>query len=198
MIHFTNFHDPELIDALRKNQVGVIPTDTQYGLVGKALVVPVVERIYQLKQRDHDKPLIILIPALDDLDTFFVKTDERTKSFLTGLWPAPISVILPCQHESFDYLHRGTQTLAFRMPQHPELRELLSNIGPLVAPSANLEGQTPASTIKEAQEYFNAQVDFYLDGGVCDSPPSTLIKIENQTIEVIRQGVVEITQSHIE
>lgn len=193
MQHYTNFHDPELLDGMRKNQIGVIPTDTQYGVVGKALAVPVVDRIYQLRQRDEHKPMIILIPTIEDLQTFFVDIDTDTTAYLENLWPAKVSVILPCHHEAFEYLHRGTNSLAFRIPDHQQLRELLSDVGPIVAPSANMQHQSPATTVKEAQDYFDTQVDFYLDGGVCDSPPSTIIKIVDGSIEIIRHGAVEVT-----
>lgn len=192
MQHYTNFHDEQLIDGLRKNQVGVIPTDTQYGIVGKALAVPVVDRIYQLRQRDEDKPMIILIASIEDLKTFFIDTEPKVTQYLENLWPAKVSVILPCHHEAFEYLHRGTYSLAFRIPEHQELRELLSDIGPIVAPSANMQGKPPATTVKEAQDYFDTQVDFYLEGGVCDSLPSTVIKIVDHDIEIIRQGAVVI------
>ncbi|MCA9390395.1 threonylcarbamoyl-AMP synthase [candidate division WWE3 bacterium] len=184
----TDFNDPKLQQLLMNYGVGVLPTDTQYGLVGKALSVTVVEKIYALKGRSADKPLIILISELSDLDTFFVTLTKNEREFLEENWPAQLSAILSCNQPDLTYLHRGTNSLAFRLPDHPDLVQLIKTVGPLVAPSANLEREEPASTIKQAQDYFKDQVDFYVDGGALISPPSTLIQFVDHSIEIIREG----------
>ena len=111
-------------DILIKGGVGVIPTDTLYGLVGSALDPETVLRIYKLRRRSPDKPFIILISKIDDLKLFNIKIDKFTLNFLKKNWPNPISVILPCPSKQFEYLHRGTKTLAFRVPNNQELLQL--------------------------------------------------------------------------
>lgn len=177
---------------IAKNGVGVIPTDTLYGLVGRAQDKEAVERIYRLKGRQSDKPLIVLISSLDDLSKFKVKVDAKTKKVLEKYWPGKVSVILPCPNQEFEYLHRGTNTLAFRLPDYPELRDLIKKTGPLVAPSANPEGLSPAKNIKEAREYFGDEVDFYYAKGILKSLPSTLIEVRGGKIKVLREGAVKI------
>ncbi|NUQ57634.1 MAG: Sua5/YciO/YrdC/YwlC family protein, partial [Candidatus Paceibacter sp.] len=76
---------------------------------------------------------------------------------------------------------------AFRLPNDEYLRDLISQTGPLVAPSANLEGMPPATTIDAAEKYFGDKVDFYLDGGKAESSPSKLIKIEGDKIIELRK-----------
>ena len=78
----------------------------------------------------------------------------------------------------FEYLHRGTAALAFRVPKSAWLRKLLQKTGPLIAPSANFEGEPPALSFRAAKKYFGKSVDFYVDAGRLISKPSTLIKIE--------------------
>jgi L-threonylcarbamoyladenylate synthase len=86
-------------------------------------------------------------------------------------------VILECSNRKLEYLHRGTKTLAFRLPKDGKIRKFLGKTGPLVAPSANPEGKKPARNVREAQGYFGSAVDFYLDGGLVKAEPSTLIEI---------------------
>ncbi|NCN07466.1 tRNA pseudouridine(55) synthase TruB [Candidatus Falkowbacteria bacterium] len=179
------------IDILKKGGIGVVPTDTIYGLVGKALNKNTVERIYKVRKRSPDKPLIILISQISDLNKFGVKIDNKTKKILQKYWPGQVSVILGC-HKKLDYLHRGTNSLAFRLPDNKWLRFLLRKTGPLVAPSANPEGLDPALTIRQAKKYFSNMVDFYIDRGKLESSPSTLVKIEAGNIIVLREGVVVI------
>lgn len=168
----------------------MLGTDTIYGLVGSALLPETVERIYRLQGRDPKKPMIILISSLQDLDIFKIEIDDNLQQALSKLWPGKVSVILPCPNFKFKYLHRDTKTLAFRLPQKEELINLLRETGPLVAPSANLEGKEPAKAIEEARVYFRDQVDFYLDEGRVEGLPSTLVAIEKGKCMVKRNGAI--------
>lgn len=172
----------------------MIPTDTIYGLVGSALNKKTVERIYKLRGRNLKKPMIILIGSIGDLKNFGVAVDSETMKQLKKFWPGKVSVILQMENsklrrEKFEYLHRGTRSLAFRLPKPHWLKKLLIATGPLVAPSANWEGKPPAYTIREAKKYFGNKVDFYVDGGRLFSGPSTLIKIQEGKIAILRKGV---------
>ncbi len=182
-------------EQLKNGAVGILATDTLYGLVGSALAPESVSRIYDIKGRTTTKALIILISSRSDLQKFGITVSQKQEAFLDMYWPGKISIVLPCSASSvehFEYLHRGLETLAFRMPDDSGLRELLSMTGPLVAPSANPEGDPPAVTIEQAKDYFGDTVDFYVDGGMLESEPSTLVSLVDDEIKVIRQGVVKI------
>ena len=179
----------KIIKLLKSGKIGVMPTDTIYGIVGSALNTEVVEKIYKLRKRSLGKPMIILISSLNDLNQFNIELTDKQKDFLQKIWPNPVSVVLPCQSEKFKYLHRGKNSLAFRMPKNKKLLELLKQIGPLVAPSANFEGEKPSETIAEAKKYFGDNVDFYIDGGRLISRPSTIVELnEDGILNILRQG----------
>ena len=180
--------DQDLAVKIRAGEIGVLPTDTIYGLVGSALNSEVVERIYLVRERKPDKPFIILISDQKDLEDFGIRLNDEDLNLLNKFWPGPVSIILPCADDQFEYLYRGTKTLAFRLPENDELRRFLAVSGPLVAPSANPEGQIPAKNISEAREYFGDKVDFYFDAGELVAEPSALIKIENGQVEVLRSN----------
>lgn len=182
----------ELVSILKSGGVGVLPTDTLYGLVGSALKEKTVERIYDMRKRSRSKPMIILISKGEDVKIFGVELDTETQAVLDELWPGKVSVILPCEILDFSYLHRGAKTLAFRVPQNDNLIKLLAQTGPLVAPSANFEGESPAKTIDEAREYFGENVDFYVDEGELNSEPSTLVAFEDSRLVVKREGAYKI------
>jgi L-threonylcarbamoyladenylate synthase len=172
---------------LSNGGVGVLPTDTIYGIVGSALNPRTVARIYKLRRRNLKKPMIILIGSLGDLRLFGITPDRATLKILKKFWPGNVSIILPCKIKRFLYLHRGTKALAFRLPKPIWLCQLLQKTGPLVAPSANWEGKLPARTIGEAKKYFGKEVDFYVDAGLMNSTPSMLIKIEKGKVIVLRK-----------
>lgn len=187
------FFSSRTITILKKGGIGVIPTDTIYGLVSSALNKKTVEKIYRLKNRNSKKPLIILIGDISDLKKFGINLTPNTYNLKPETWPPKTSILLPCPSAKFKYLHRGTKTLAFRLPASRSLQPTTHNLktflkktGPLVAPSANLEGQPPAKTAKEAKKYFGDKVDFYVDGGYLGGKPSLLLKPRGSKFKIIR------------
>lgn len=172
---------------LKEGAIGVILTDTIYGILGNALKKKTVERIYKLRKRTPTKPSIILISSLNDLKIFKIKLKNWQRRFLKKILPAKISFILPCPKKEFFYLHRGKNTLAFRIPESKELLKILKISSPLIAPSANFEGEKPATTISEAKKYFKKAV-FYWDKRKKIGKPSTLIDLTSKRIKIERKG----------
>lgn len=179
--------DMKEVGILKKGGIGILPTDTLYGVVGSAFSKRAVSRIYEVKGRNHGKPLIILISSLEDVRKFgILLMDDQTK-LLNSFWPGPVSVILPCRQTKFSYLHRGTKSLAFRMPKSKKLLELIKKTGPLVAPSANPQGMKPAATVAEAKKYFGTEVDFYFPGGRKTGKPSRVVSLLTHKPAIVRK-----------
>lgn len=170
------WENEDLVKVLEGGGVVVMPTDTIYGIVGNALDREVVERIYATRKRSPEKPCIILIADIDELGKFSVNIQDEQKTMIYNFL-TPTSFILECQNEELNYLHRGTSTLAFRIPLQNKLQKLLKETGPLVAPSANIEGLSPARNINEARNYFGDAVDLYVDGGEIIGQPSKVVKL---------------------
>lgn len=186
---FNSLTAREVIDLLRQGAVGVIPADTVYGLMGSATNPAAVARLYSLKKRDQ-KPGTIIAADLDQLVSLGLK--RRYVQAVEQFWPGAVSVIIPCGAE-LDYLDQGLRGLAVRVPDDITLLSLLKETGPLLTTSANQPGAPTANTIREARSYFDDQVDFYVDGGdLSGRPPSTVIRIVDDAIEVVRQGAVKV------
>ncbi len=177
----------ELARALRGGAIGVLPTDTLYGLVASANAPDAVEKVYALRKRNQKKPFIILVSAPADVRVFGVRSKASERRVLNEVWPGKVSVVLRSSGRKFEYLRRGGVTLAFRVPGSRSLRNFLLKSGPLVAPSANPEGKKPARSIKGAKRYFGNRVDFYCDKGRLSGKPSKLIAIQGGGIKVLRK-----------
>ncbi len=165
-----------IIKILKNDGVGVMPTDTLYGLVGSAFSKKAIDRIYKLKKRDKKKKLIVLISSIDDLKKFKIVLNEKEKEVLNKFWPHSIKISRG-KPEAVSVI---LNNIAFRLPKNKKLIDILKKTGPLVAPSANLEGKKPAENIKEAKEYFGDKMDFYLAGGNLRSEPSIIIKLNKK------------------
>lgn len=190
-IILNKLRDSKLIDLLEQGKIGVIPTDTLYGVVCRAVDASAVGRLYKLKSREN-KPGTVVAASVSQLEELGFK--HRYLKAVEHLWPNALSIVLPCGDE-LAYLHLGRRTLAVRVVKDQELQNLLKKTGPLLTSSANHPGELPANTIQEAQKYFGDEVDFYVDGGdLSDREPSTVIRIIDDAIEVLRPGAVKIDE----
>lgn len=180
---YLNSFDETLVKLIVNGGVGILRTDTLYGIVGRADNKETVERIYSIKERTPTKSPIVLIASTDQLFDIY---DQKTLDRLHALWPSKTSVILPSNGPQ-DWLTRSNQSIAYRMPDNEALRTLLRQTGPLIAPSANPEGVEPAMDYTEAHRYFGDEVDFYVDQGrVDDATPSALYRLLDDGWERLR------------
>ena len=192
MIILSSTSDPQLADLLKSGRVGVIPTDTIYGLACLASNKEGASRLYGLKKRDK-KLGTFIAASVEQLLTLGL--DEKQLRAVAHLWPNPISVVVPLLDRN-SHLDLGKGSLAVRIPKDEALLKLLEQTGPLVTSSANLFDHPPANTIEEAQAYFDERVDFYVDhGNLSGRPPSTIAKIMDGSIEVLRQGAIQLDET---
>lgn len=188
---FQSITDPQLVALLNADAIGVLPTDTLYGLVARASSPSAVERMYALKHRER-KPGTTIAANVDQLLDLGI--DPAIIDRIAGYWPAPLSIVLPLGPE-LHYLHQGVGESPFRVVADDTLRILLEQTGPLVTSSANAPTEPPAQDITEARAYFGENVDFYVDGGhIGDRHPSTIARLTDKGLQVLRPGAAVITE----
>lgn len=163
--------------------IAVLRTDTLYGIVARVGDGAAVKRVFQVKARDDDKALIVLIARAEDAydGADAIRTCDDVQR--------PTSVIVSSPHAP-TWLRHVDGTVAYRVPKSPELRELLRITGPLVAPSANPQGLPPARNIDEACAYFGSEIDYYADGGdvPIDSSASRIVRVSTDgEVAIIRE-----------
>ena len=188
---FKSLTDPKLLALIKTGAVGVIPTDTVYGLVCRAEDETAVKRLYGLKNREK-KPGTIIAANIDQLVGLGIK--YRYLKAVEQYWPGAISVVIPFSDPAKAYLRQGLPDLAVRVPKIANLSQFIRVTVPFLTTSANMPRKTLAANINEAQKIFGNKVDFYVDGGdLSGRKPSTIIRIIDDEIEVLRQGAVKIT-----
>jgi L-threonylcarbamoyladenylate synthase len=179
--------DAEVINLLIKGGIGIMPTDTVYGIVAQAANKDAVNNLYKAKNREGKPGTVI---AANPKQLIELGIDERYISQVLnlGLWPNPVSVVLPAP-QSLYYLHQGMDSLAVRVGSNNQQRILLESTGPLLTSSANLPGEPVANNVDEAQNYFGDSVDFYVKGSSQSKSPSTIVRLrEDGSLEILRQG----------
>lgn len=180
----------DAIDALVKGLPIVIPTDTVYGLAALPDVPGAVDAIFRIKDRPPDKALPILAATLDDLRAV-ATFDARAAMLAEAFWPGPLTLVLP-RASSFTYGlgGRDDETVAVRIPDCRPALELMQRAGPLAVTSANRSGRAPATSVAESQEALGEAVSIFVEGGVCNGTPSTVLSLVGEA-RVLRSGALE-------
>ena len=176
-------------DYLRAGRIVCAPTDTIYGLLADALNKETVERLYSIR-RPSNRPFIILLPNIEWIYRF----NPIIKPYHESLFSLGITLIVYPKSFFPNYLTRARRGLAFRIPPKDTfIGKVLSALDkPVVAPSANPEGEKPATNVQEAINYFGERIDLYVDGGKIEGEPSTIFKlIGYRGLRLVREGKVK-------
>src|SRR6266851_6878539 len=167
-------------------------TDTFYGLGADPLNRPALQTIRELKGREENKPILILISDMDQLDRFVGEESGIFGLIANGHWPAPLTLIGPARHELLTELTAGTNTIGVRLPDDEKVRALVRTCGgALTATSANVSGSAPARNAAEVEKYFPRGIDLIIDGGdVTATEPSTVLDLSGSEPRLVREGAV--------
>lgn len=180
-----------LVDALLNNQLAVFKSDTIYGIFASALSPEAFKNLSLVRPKSEGKYYIVLASNTYQLKIFGLNATSLKAA--SKLWPGSITVVMKSENIKFKHLANNNGEIGFRIPDSREIRSLLDSSGPLLAPSCNPEGQPPASNIKEAIDYFGKKIAIYVDSGQISlyQTPSTVIKVSNSELELLREGRVE-------
>lgn len=187
----------EITHILNSGGLVVMPADTIYGIFASARSKPAIEKLYRLRGRDTNKPCIILCADISQIRSYIKPLSSTKKSEVISFLHSkecknmPTTFILKCK-KNLTHLDRGTGTLAFRIPSKKTKRSrgllsILKKTGPLLAPSANLAGEKPAQTIRQAKKYFAQEVELYVaHGKKLESNPSQIYDLTKSKIKKLR------------
>lgn len=180
--------------ALDNEGVFVFPTDTVWGIGCLPSSKLACKKIYDIKKRDGQKPLILLGASLEDLAPYVKEIPEIAKRLANQYWPGALTIILKKSSLVDDYMSSGFDTVGVRIPDHPVLLELLKNIGPIASTSANLSTELAAKSIKDVKPEIIEQINFTLEDFEipCKGEESTVIIIENEKYKVLRNSAINL------
>ncbi|GAA1544145.1 L-threonylcarbamoyladenylate synthase [Kribbella lupini] len=179
------------VDAIEAGDLVVLPTDTVYGLAADAFKADAVQRLLDAKGRGRDMPPPVLISVVESLDALATDVPEDGRKLCQEFWPGPLTVICHAQGSLMWDLGDTQGTVALRVPDHENTRELLSRTGPLAVSSANLSGRPAALDVYDAEAQLAESVAVYLDGGeVTGGLPSTIVDLTGDVPHVVRIGAL--------
>ena len=173
-------------------EVVAIPTETVYGLAGNLFNPSAVEKIYTLKNRPRNNPLIVHVKDLEAALPLITEFPKPLQLLAEKYWPGPLTVLLKKSKLVPDSITAGSDFVAIRVPAHPLTKQLLEQIPfPLVAPSANPFTRISPTKAEHVEQYFGDSIPCILDGGSCSvGLESTIIGMNNDTPLLYREGVL--------
>jgi L-threonylcarbamoyladenylate synthase len=180
----------DALAALRRGEVIGLPTETVYGLAGDAANPAAIARIFALKGRPADHPLIVHVAGSEALDAWARDVPPLARALAEAFWPGPLTLILRKQAHVLAGVTGGQDTVGLRCPAHPLALQLLRRFGGgLAAPSANRFGRISPTRAAHVREEFGAAVPLVLDGGDCAvGLESTIVDLSGATPRILRPG----------
>ena len=179
------------IEAAKRGDLVVMPTDTVYGIGTDAFNTYSVEALQRAKGRGRDKPPPVLVGSAKTLDGLVLTMPSAARDLIAAFWPGALTIVVEHAPSLAWDLGETGGTMAVRMPLHPVALEVLREAGPMAVSSANRSGQPPATTAEEAREQLGYSVSVYLEAGECPDPvPSTIVDLTEEVPRVLRDGAI--------
>jgi L-threonylcarbamoyladenylate synthase len=184
------------VAALKTGGVVVLPTETVYGLAADSHDPRAVARVYAIKGRPADHPLIVHLAVGADLNAWALRVPDYAAMVARELWPGPMTLVLRRSARVGDFVTGGQDTVAIRVPDHPVAQAILARFGGgVVAPSANLFGHVSPTTAAHAAadlgDRLDPERDVVVDGGPCRvGVESTIIDCTGEVPRILRPGSI--------
>lgn len=185
-------------DKLRAGSVVAFPTETVYGLGAEISQLDAIQKIFEIKGRPRNHPLIVHFSDIAKLEHWTKEVPPAARLLAEKFWPGPLTLILSkSRHIPLD-VTGGQNTVGLRIPRHPVALALLQELGPhkaLAAPSANRFGRISPTTTAHVKSEFNDKLDMILDGGECEvGLESTIISCDRESVTILRPGGISVAE----
>jgi L-threonylcarbamoyladenylate synthase len=186
----------QAVEILKRGGLVAFPTETVYGLGGRALDEAAIERIFQAKGRPARHPIIAHVEGEEGARALSSEWSERASRLARAFWPGPLTLVVPRAHSVPSSLSGGTDSIAIRAPAHPVARALLAMLGePLAAPSANRYQSLSPTLAEHVLKSLDGTFDLLLDAGPCAAGiESTVIDARGERSRLLRPGALDLPQ----
>ena len=181
--------ESDIIKTLKDGKLVIMPTDTIYGIIGDATNEDVINKVYEVKERPHGKPLLILVSNLSMLHELVTEIPKETEKIINKFWPGPLTILFKKSSKVSNALTANSALVAIRMPNDKRLLNIMNHLNrPLISTSANISSHNAITNPNQLEEKMKEKIDLIVDEGTVNNEASTLITIVNGKIEILREG----------
>ena len=183
----------EIVETLNNNGLIIFPTDTVYGIACNAFSDKALIRLFNAKKRSFDKPINILTNSIEKINLVVDSINDIERELINKYLPGDLTIILNKKKGISNILTANKNTIGVRIPNNEVALKILSSYQyPLAVTSANISGFDVGTKLDDLIDIFKDKVDIIIDGGILKSTPSTIVRIENNNINILRQGNLKI------
>lgn len=190
----TKFEVEKAANLLRSGGLVAFPTETVYGLGADAKNPDAIRKVFQVKRRPQNHPLIVHLAKIDHIFQWVCNISPEAEMLANAFWPGPMTLIFKKQAHVLDIITGGQDTVALRIPRHPLAQALLTAFGGgIVGPSANVFTRISPTSLQAVREEMGNKIDLILDGGDCEvGLESTIIDIsgDDRVPVILRPGMI--------
>ncbi len=185
-------------NIIKKGGIVIFPTETVYGIGTNGLDEEAVKKLYEVKDRPLNKPISLLVSNFDMINQVAKDITEMEYKIMKNFFPGPLTIILNKKSCVPDILTAKGNTVGIRMPDNEIALKLIELSGvPIATPSANISGRPSGIDIEDIKKDFEGKVDLFIDSGKSKiGNGSTIVKVEDNEIKILRQGII--TKEQIE
>ena len=182
----------EVADLIKNSGVVVFPTETVYGMGANAFDEDAVKKLYDIKRRDYNKPISLLVSNIDMINQIAKDITELEYALIKEFFPGPLTIILKKKDVIPNIVTSNTDTVGVRMPTNEVALKLINYVGvPVATTSCNISGEDSKIELEDIIEEFSNKVDCYINGGKCEvGIASTVVQISNGIPNILREGVI--------
>jgi L-threonylcarbamoyladenylate synthase len=184
----------KFVNLIKSGEVIAFPTETVYGLGADAWNPDAVRKVFEIKGRPSDNPLIIHIADRKSVNDFALEVPAAAEKLMGRFWPGPLTLIFKKKTEVLDIITGGLSTVALRWPSHPISQNLIAQTGPLVAPSANTSGKPSPTKPEHVTEDFGEDFPVIPAGETQIGLESTVLDVSEEPFRIYRPGYIGKTQ----
>lgn len=178
-----------ICEVLENGGLVISPTDTVYGIMGDALNEEVIKKVYAAKKRPFSKPLILLMDSYEMIRQYTSQINELEDKIIKNFFPGLVTIILKKNENVSKLITCGEDYVGIRIPNNKDLLAIIKKLGrPVISTSANISDEDVITSVAEIDDHLLKYMSYIVDGGVIKAESSTIIKVENNEIKILRAG----------
>ena len=179
----------KIVEIINSSGLVISPTDTVYGIMGDALNKESIKNVYNVKHRDYKKPLILLMSSIDMIKEYTLDISEDEMNLMKKFFPGCMTLLLKRNSKVDDMICNNGEYVGVRIPDNKDLLSIIEKLGrPVFSTSCNISGNDVVRSVDEIDEEIISKVDYIYDGGYIDSVSSTVVRIDNGEVVILREG----------
>lgn len=178
-----------IVNEIDLGNLVITPTDTVYGIMADSMNYNAIKKVYEAKNRDYSKPLILLVSNKSMLYEYVDSVNDIEKELINKYMPGRLTIIFKKNNKISDLVSAGSDYVGIRIPDNENLVTIIDKLGrPVISTSANISGNDTIKSIDMIDNKLLDKISYIEDGGVIDSKSSTIVRVIDNKVNIIRTG----------